>query len=227
MLTVIEQLLSPDAVAQVRARLDVADWEDGLATAGGSARRVKQNQQLPEDSEQSRALSALVAHTVQAHPLFISAALPRTVYPPRFNRYADGGSYGTHVDSALMRIVGAGITMRTDLSATLFLSQPDEYDGGELEIETPSGAQTVKLAAGDMVLYQANSLHRVTPVTRGVRTAAFFWVESLVPDNDAREMLFDLDQTIQRLTVQVGEVSPDLVRLTGLYHNLLRRWAAT
>jgi PKHD-type hydroxylase len=158
--------------------------------------------------------------------LLVSAALPRKIHPPRFNRYADGGTYGAHVDSALMRF-GDGGMLRTDLSVTIFLSGPEEYDGGVLEIETGTGAQSVKLNAGDAILYLADSLHRVTPVTRGARLASFFWIESLVRDAGARALLFELDQAVQALTVQVGAAHAEVVRLSALYHNLLRRWTIT
>jgi PKHD-type hydroxylase len=161
------------------------------------------------------------------HPQFISAALPDKIYPPRFNRYDVGETYGTHVDSAVMRIPGANITMRSDLSATIFLSAPDAYDGGDLEIEGSSGTQAIKLAAGSMVLYSSSTLHRVTPVTRGTRYASFMWIESLVRENTARTSLFELDQTIQKLTVTLGPKDENVLRLTNVYHNLLRQWAET
>ena len=159
--------------------------------------------------------------------MFVSAALPRRIYPPKFNRYADGGDYGAHVDSAVMRWPGTDLSLRSDLSATLFLSEPDSYDGGALEIEGAAGLQTVKLEAGDLVLYPSGSLHRVTPVTRGVRLAAFFWIESLVGDAGARTLLFELDQAIQQVTPALPADDPGLLQLTGVYHNLLRRWAVT
>ncbi|MES2337259.1 MAG: Fe2+-dependent dioxygenase [Pseudomonadota bacterium] len=226
MLMTIEALLSRDEVAQCRARLDRADWIDGAATAGGFARSVKANQQLADDSEAATSLSRHVLARLNAHPLVISAALPRRIYPPRFNRYADGGTYGAHVDSALMRIPGSEAMLRSDLSVTLFLTDPAEYDGGELEIEGSFGAQPVKLRAGDAILYPASSLHRVTPVTRGARIAAFCWIESLVRDDGERDLLFDLDQSIQRLTALHGETE-ETRGLAGLYHNLLRRWTTT
>ena len=208
-----------------RAQLDAAAWEDGAATAGTLAKSVKRNQQITDGSELCQRLGQHILRRLSSTPLFISAALPRTIYPPKFNRYADGGTYGAHVDSALMFLPGSHQQMRTDLSATLFLAEPEEYDGGELEVEGPFGVQAVKLAAGDMVLYPSSSLHRVTSVTRGARVASFFWIESLVQDEGERTLLFDLDQSIQQLTPLVAPDDPRLVQLTGVYHNLLRRWA--
>ena len=227
MLIPIENVLTKDEVGEFRARLDRADWQDGLKTAGTLARAVKRNLQLDDGSELSTALGNRMLRKLDQHPVFVSAALPRRIYPPKFNRYVDGGTYGTHVDSALMRVPGTGVTVRSDLSATLFLSEPDEYDGGELQIEGPFGGQAVKLSAGDMVLYPSSSLHRVTPVTRGARVASFLWIESLVADDADRTLLFDLDQAIQKLTRSVGPHEPSLLALTAVYHNLLRRWART
>ena len=225
MLISIDQVLSTTEVQAFRAELDTAAWQDGAATAGTLAHSVKRNQQLPDGSALAQRLGQQILRRLAATPLFISAALPRTIYPPKFNRYAGGGTYGAHVDSALMFLPGSGQQMRTDLSATLFLAEPEEYDGGELEVEGPFGVQTVKLAAGDMVLYPSTSLHRVTPVTRGARVASFFWIESLVPDEGERTLLFDLDQSIQQMTPLVAPDDMRLLQLTGVYHNLLRRWA--
>lgn len=225
MLISIDQVLTPDEVRAFRAELDAADWQDGAATAGTLAQSVKRNQQLPDGSELATRLGQHILRRLAATPLFISAALPRTIYPPKFNRYAGGGTYGAHVDSALMFLPGSAQQMRTDLSATLFLAEPEEYDGGELEVEGPFGVQTVKLAAGDMVLYPSSSLHRVTPVTRGARVASFFWIESLVADEAERTLLFDLDQSVQQVTPLLAPDDMRLVQLTGVYHNLLRRWA--
>lgn len=228
MLISIDQVLSQDEVRAFRAELDAADWQDGTATAGTLAISVKRNQQLQDGSELATRLGQHILRRLAATPLFISAALPRTIYPPKFNRYAGGGQYGAHVDSALMFLPGSGgQQMRTDLSATLFLAEPEEYDGGELEVEGPFGVQTVKLAAGDMVLYPSTSLHRVTPVTRGARVASFFWIESLVADEGERTLLFDLDQSVQQLTPLLASDDMRLVQLTGVYHNLLRRFART
>jgi PKHD-type hydroxylase len=227
MLIAIEAVLSKPEVAAFRQTLDGVEWGDGVATAGAFARGLKSNQQLDEQSPAAIDLGERILRRLGSYPLFISAALPRRIYPPRFNRYTGGGAYGAHVDSALMRIPRTDLALRTDLSATLFLTEPDDYEGGELEIEGAFGAQQVKLAAGDMILYPASSLHRVTPVTRGARIASFFWIESHVADEAARTLLFDLDQSIQGLTATVGEGDANLIRLTGVYHNLLRRWSTT
>lgn len=227
MLIPIEKVLTKDEVKEFRRQLDRADWQDGLKTAGTLARAVKRNQQLADGSDTAVALGNHILRRLSGLPAFISAALPSKIYPPKFNRYADGGTYGAHVDSALMQVPGTNVTVRSDLSATLFLAEPDEYDGGELEIEGPFGVQSVKLEAGDMVLYPSSSLHRVTPVTRGARIASFFWIESLVQDEGERTLLFDLDQAIQALTPATAPDDPRLLKLTGVYHNLLRRWAIT
>jgi PKHD-type hydroxylase len=227
MLTCIEGFLNAEEVQRFREQLETAQWQDGASTAGAFARTQKHNEQLDESAELAVQLGNQILRKLGSHALFLSAALPQKIYPPRFNRYSGGGNYGAHVDSAVMRIPGTQVTMRTDLSATLFLCAPDEYDGGELQIETAFGAQQVKLAAGDMVLYPSTSLHRVTPVTRGARLASFFWVESLVADNELRTLLFDLDQSIQGLAATVPSDDPQLLRLSGVYHNLLRRYAHT
>lgn len=225
MLITIDKVLSKEQVHQFRQQLDAADWNDGAATAGTLAKSVKRNHQLDDNSELCIALGNQIVRTLSQTPLFISAALPRVIYPPKFNRYSDGGTYGAHVDSALMFLPGSNQQMRTDLSATLFLAEPDEYDGGELEIEGPFGVQCVKLEAGDMVLYPSSSLHRVTPVTRGARVASFFWIESVVADESERTLLFDLDQSVQHIAPAFAPDDQRLVQLTGVYHNLLRRWA--
>lgn len=227
MLIPIENVLSKDEVRQFRERLDAAAWQDGLATAGSLARQVKRNLQLDDASDTAVSLGNHILRRLAEHPVFISAALPQRIYPPKFNRYCDGGTYGVHVDSALMQVAGTNITVRTDLSATLFLSEPDEYDGGELQIEGPFGVQSVKLEAGDMVLYPSSSLHQVTPVTRGARIASFFWIQSMVQSEGDRTLLYDLDQAIQGLTPNCAADDEHLLRLTGVYHNLLRRWAVT
>ena len=223
MLTVIEQVLSVEDLADFRRHLASAGWEDGGASAGSRSIAVKRNLQLPEDAPVAIDLGHRILRAVGTHPLFISAALPERIYPPKFNLYRGGGHYGAHVDAALMR--AGDRTLRTDLSATLFLSAPDDYDGGELVIEGEYGAQEVKLAAGDLVLYPSSSLHQVMPVTRGERIASFFWIQSAVPDAGARALLFDLDQTIQTFSVGRPKDDPDIDRLTHVYHNLLRRWA--
>lgn len=227
MLIPIEKVLSKEEVAQFRAHLDRAEWQDGLKTAGTLARHVKRNEQLGDDAEPAVSLGHRILQRLGEIPRFISAALPVRIYPPKFNRYADGGTYGIHVDSALMPVPGTNVTVRTDLSATLFLAEPGEYDGGELEIESAFGVQSVKLEAGDMVLYPSSSLHRVAPVTRGARIASFFWIQSMVADEGKRTLLFDLDQSIQELTPLVPADDGRLLKLTGVYHNLLRRWAST
>jgi PKHD-type hydroxylase len=228
MLTLIDGLLSKDEVRQFRCYLDAADWRDGGATAGSMAYQVKANEQLDDGTEPATSLGNHVLRSLSTHPLFVSAALPRKIYPPKFNRYTDGGSYDTHVDSAVMQIPGTNVNLRSDLAATLFLSEPEDYDGGVLEIDGAFGVQSVKLNAGDMVLYPSSSMHRVTPVTRGARVACFFWIESLVGDDAERTLLFDLDQSIQALSSASAPADQKIVlKLTGIYHNLLRRLAIT
>ncbi len=226
MLIPINGFLSRHEVRQFRDHLDVAEWQDGQATAGALARSVKNNQQLADGVEPALSLAHHILRHLDRHPVFISAALPGRIHPPRFNRYRDGGQYGTHVDSALMRPPGVDAIMRSDLSATLFLSEADEYEGGELEIEGAFGVQSVKMAAGDMVLYSSSSLHRVLPVTQGARVAAFFWVQSVVAKESERLLLFDLDQAIQGLRAQVVADDAHLLKLATVYHNLLRHCAA-
>jgi PKHD-type hydroxylase len=225
MLLAIEGVLDRGELERFRSGLDAAtEWQDGASSAGSLARTVKRNQQLDDRCELARTLGNRILQKLDGHPLFVSAALPRRVYPPKFNRYAEGGTYGAHVDGALLQVPGTNATLRSDLSATLFLSEPDEYEGGELQVEGPFGVQAVKLPAGDMVLYPSSSLHRVTPVVRGARLASFFWIESHVASDADRALLFDLDRTIQALTPQLGAGDRSLVGLTGIYHNLLRRW---
>ncbi|HWS28460.1 MAG TPA: Fe2+-dependent dioxygenase [Xanthomonadales bacterium] len=226
MLITIDDVLDPASVRRLRELLDAADWIDGRITAGSLATTVKRNQQLDVESDLAVSLGNQLLRVLGNHPLFLSAALPEKIVPPRFNRYADGGSFGTHVDSAIMRVERANLTLRSDLSATLFLCDPDEYDGGELLIETPFGAQSVKLPAGALVLYPSSSLHQVTAVTRGARTCAFFWIQSLVRDEGERTLLFDLDQNLQQLRAQLPAEDQRLLALHGVYHNLLRRWAS-
>ena len=228
MLLHIPDILSADQVAHVRARLDGAPWADGRVTAGYQSSKAKDNAQLPEDSMEARDLGALVLEALARNSTFFSAALPRRIYPPLFNRYAGGQSFGFHVDNAVRydRSRGGADPIRTDLSATLFLSAPDEYDGGELVIEDTYGTQQVKLPAGHLVLYPGTSLHRVTPVTRGARIASFFWIQSMLREDAQRRLMFDLDISIRTLTRDMPE-HPSLVQLTGVYHNLLRRWSET
>lgn len=226
MLTVIERVLEPDEVAAFRERLDGASWIDGAQTAGSRSVAVKQNLQLDRGDPLAVELGNTILRKLGHNPLFVSASLAETIFPPVFNLYQNGGHYGTHVDSALMRMPELNRTIRSDLSATIFLSDPADYDGGELVIEDVYGGQAVKLAAGDMVLYPSSSLHQVTPVTRGQRTAAILWLQSAVADTQARSMLFDLDQSIQSLSADRAKDDPDIDRLIHVYHNLLRRWAA-
>ena len=225
MLIAIDQVLSPEEVQQFRQALNGAEWEDGLNTAGTLARAVKRNQQLADGSDVAVQLGQHILRRLAVHPLFISAALPAKIYPPKFNRYAGGGTYGAHVDSAVMQIPGTQLTLRSDLSATLFLAEPDEYDGGELEIEGPFGVQTVKLAAGDMVLYPSSSIHEVKPVTRGTRIVCVGWIESLIADQAQREMLFDLENLRAALHQQLPLQSAELLTLDKTIANLLRMWA--
>ncbi|MDP2881875.1 MAG: Fe2+-dependent dioxygenase [Azonexus sp.] len=227
MLIPIEGVLSKDEVRQFRQRLDAAAWQDGLKTAGTLARSVKRNLQLEDGSPLAVELGNLILRKLGNNPLFVSAALPNRIYPPKFNRYADGGTYGAHVDSAVMAVPGTNVSVRSDLSATLFLAEPDEYEGGELQVEGPFGIQSAKLAAGDMVLYPSSSLHCVTPVTEGARVASFFWIQSMVQNDSSRVLLFDLDQAIQGITPALAADDPRLLKLTGVYHNLLRQWAVT
>jgi PKHD-type hydroxylase len=227
MLLVIDNVLSKAEVAHFRERLDGAEWSDGRKSAGSIAATVKHNVQLEETSSAAIALGERILRTLGQNPTFVSSALPEKIYPPKFNRYAGGDHYGAHVDSAVMRIARAGVTLRADLSATLFLSEPEEYEGGVLTIEGAYGAQEIKLAAGDLVLYPACSLHQVSPVTAGARLAAFFWVQSMVADLSRRSLLYDLDQAIQGLRAREGTACGDeILRLTGVYNNLLRLWAA-
>jgi len=225
MLTVIENLLDGAEVADLRVRLNVAAWQDGAETAGTRSVAVKQNLQLGVTDSLARELGNVILARLGRNPLFVSASLAEKIFPPVFNLYQDGGHYGCHVDSALMRVPQADITIRSDISGTLFLTDPADYEGGELVIESEYGAQEVKLAAGDMVLYPSNSLHQVNPVTKGQRICAITWIQSAVPDNAARTMLFDMDQSIQSLSRQHGKTDADVDRLIHVYHNLLRRWA--
>lgn len=228
MLLQIPDVLTADQVARARALLEGADWADGRVTAGYQSAKAKDNAQLPEDSPMARELGAVVLEALARNSTFFSAALPRRIYPPLFNRYSGGQSFGFHVDNAVRydRSRGGADPIRTDLSATLFLSAPEDYDGGELVIEDTFGTHAVKLRAGDLVLYPGTSLHRVTPVTRGQRLASFFWIQSLVREDAQRRLMFELDVSIRRLTQDVPE-HPSLVQLTGVYHNLLRRWSDT
>lgn len=224
MLVEIPDILTADEVARARQMLLEADWVDGRVTAGHQSTRVKQNQQLPEDSPAARELGDLIVRALQQHPLFVAAALPLRVFPPLFNRYEGGGRFGNHVDNAIRQVPGTPLRLRTDLSATLFLTDPADYDGGELLVDDAYGVHSVKLPAGHLVLYPSTSLHRVTPVTRGARISSFFWIQSLVRQDAHRTLLFDLDTAIQRVTRDMPD-HPAAVQLTGVYHNLLRQWA--
>lgn len=224
MLLQIPEVLSAEQILGGRKVLETNDWVDGRITAGHQSARAKDNLQLPEDNEQARQLGNTILQALENHPLFMAAALPLKVFPPLFNRYQDGQSFGNHVDNAIRQVTGTPYRVRTDLSATLFFSNPDEYDGGELVIEDTYGVHSVKLPAGHLILYPASSLHHVRPVTRGARLASFFWIQSMVRDDGERAILFDLDVAIQRLMSDVPD-HPSVVELTSLYHNLLRRWA--
>ena len=224
MLLQIPDVFTPEQVVHARRLLSQADWVDGRVTAGHQSARSKDNLQLPEDHPVARQVGEMILASLQRNPLFISAALPLRVFPPLFNCYESGQSFGNHVDNAIRQVRGTGLSVRTDLSATLFLADPEEYDGGELIVEDTYGVHSVKLPAGHMVLYPASSLHNVTPVTRGTRLASFFWLQSMVRDDGERTLLFDLDTAIQRLTLDLPD-HPSAVQLTAVYHNLLRRWA--
>ena len=224
MLIQIPDVLTPAQVDACRRRLDASAWIDGAVTAGHQSRRAKNNMQLSEDDPVAIELGDVILAALERNPLFVSAALPRKVFPPLFNRYAGGQNFGTHVDNAIRQVTGTGHRVRTDLSATLFFSRPDEYEGGELVIEDNYGVQRVKLSAGSMLLYPASSLHHVTAVTSGARVASFFWIQSMVRDDGQRTLLFDMDTAIQRLAAENAD-HPSVIQLTGVYHNLLRRWA--
>jgi PKHD-type hydroxylase len=227
MLLKIASLLSPADLKQARDLLDQADWQDGRLTAGAQAAQVKNNQQLPIGSEPARALQALLLKALEGHATFFSAALPKRLLPPMFNRYAGAANtYGDHIDQAIRYVPGTGQRVRTDISCTVFLSGPEEYEGGELVIADTYGEQRVKLAAGDAVLYPGTSVHRVEPVTRGARLASFFWIESMVRSDEQRRLLFDMDQALMQLRSEHGD-GDAAVQLTGTYHNLLRMWADT
>ena len=227
MMLAIPGVLDAAQVRALRAELSASDaWVDGRATAGWQGAPVKRNQQIDERSQTAARAQAVVVEALQTHPLFISAALPNRVYPPMFNRYGEGMAFGAHVDGGVRLDPRSGLKLRTDLSATLFLSGPDDYDGGELEVADAYGVQAVKLNAGDLILYPATSLHQVTPITRGERLAAVFWVQSLVREDSRRKILFDLDQAIQTLS-RTGADEGARTSLVGCYHNLLREWSET
>ncbi|MEJ6788964.1 Fe2+-dependent dioxygenase [Brevundimonas sp. BR2-1] len=223
MLLHVPGVFTKDEVATLRSRLDAGPWVDGNVTSGHQSAGAKVNRQLPEDCAEAREVGALIQQALNANPMFVSAALPHTVFPPLFNRYEGGERFGVHVDNAIRQ--RGPIRIRSDLSATLFLSEPEDYDGGELVIEEMYGPQSVRLPAGDLVLYPSKSLHQVTPVTRGARVASFFWIQSLVRDDADRETLFRLDVAIQRVSADRGPQDAAVLELTAVYHNLLRRWA--
>ncbi|MDT8759442.1 Fe2+-dependent dioxygenase [Sphingomonas psychrotolerans] len=225
MMVAIPDLLTPDELARLRGIIDAAEWIDGNATSGPQSALAKNNEQLPEGSAAAREAGALVLDALGRSPLFFAAALPLKVFPPLFNRYGPGQTFGTHVDNAIRIQRGSDFRIRSDLSMTLFLEDPAAYDGGELVVEDHFGEQRVKLPAGHAVLYPSSSLHHVTPVTRGVRVASFFWLQSMIREDGNRRILFDLDQTVQRLTGQLGGTDRSVIELTGVYHNLLRSWA--
>jgi PKHD-type hydroxylase len=220
----IPGVLTREQVADMRRRLDESQWVDGRATVGTQGAKVKQNRQLPDTSPLGVELGQIVLQALANNPLFFSAALPLRISPPLFNCYAGGEHYGAHVDGSMRRIPGSGQWLRTDVSSTLFLCDPEEYDGGELIVTDQYGEHEVKLPAGDLILYPSTSIHRVQPVTRGARICSFFWTQSMVRDDMRRGMLLELDQNIQSLRARVGD-SPEMVGLTGHYHNLLRQWS--
>ena len=225
MLVCIPDVLSKAEVARFRSAMDSAPWEDGRSTAGAQSALVKKNEQLPPDGPLARALGEQVIKAITANPLFISAAIPLRIFPPLFNRYGIGQHFGLHVDNSVRGDQLTGLRIRTDLSVTLFLSEPEDYDGGELVVEDHYGAQRVKLPAGHLVLYPATSLHAVTAITRGVRVASFFWLQSMIRQAEARRMIFELDTAIQGLVGRLDRNDPEIVRLSGLYHNMIRHWA--
>jgi PKHD-type hydroxylase len=225
MMLAIPDLLDEAGVARIRSIIDAADWVDGNVTSGHQSALAKRNMQLPEEGAAAKEAGRLVLEALGRSPLFIAAALPLKIFPPLFNRYQGGEAFGTHIDNAVRIHRGSEFRVRSDLSATLFLEDPDAYEGGELVVDDAFGAHATKLPAGHLLLYPASSLHRVEPVTRGTRTASFFWIQSMVRDDAARTILFDLDRSIQSLAAERGQSDPEIIRLTGVYHNLLRRWA--
>lgn len=225
MMIAIPDLLDSAAVARLRGIIDAAEWVDGNVTSGHQSALAKNNEQLPEGSAAANEAGAIVLEALGRSPLFFAAALPLKVFPPLFNRYGEGQTFGTHVDNAIRIQRGTEFRIRSDLSITVFLEDPAAYDGGELVVEDHFGVQRVKLPAGHALLYPSSSLHHVTPVTRGVRVASFFWLQSMIRDDGNRRILFDLDQAVQRLTAQLGGADRSVIELTGVYHNLLRSWA--
>jgi len=226
MLLHIPEVLSKEQVAGMRRAMEAAEWTDGRQTVGPQGAKVKRNQQLPDASPLRRELGEIVVAALARHPLYHAAALPLRTLSPRFNRYEGGGEYGFHIDGAVMATGTSDLQVRSDISCTLFLSEPDEYDGGELIVSDTYGEHEVKLPAGDAIVYPSSSLHKVTPVTRGARIASFFWVQSLVRDDSARRLLLELDTAIRNLSASAADQA-SILQLTGVYHNLLRRWAET
>lgn len=224
MLLQIAGILRPEQLARARLLLSDAEWIDGRMTAGPQSARAKRNMQVREDSSAAQELGDMILRALERNALFMAAALPLRVFPPLFNRYAEGDSFGRHVDNAVRQLPGTPYRLRADTSATLFISEPEEYDGGELVVEDTFGVHRVKLPAGHMILYPANSLHHVTDVTRGARLASFFWIQSMVKDDAERTLLFDLDLAIQQVSRDLPD-HPAATQLTNVYHNLLRRWA--
>lgn len=227
MIIPIRKVFSVEQVQKIRSYLDTAQWVDGAQTAGVQANAVKNNHQLSMDDDLCRQLSDTVLDALARHATFVSAALPQKIFPPMFNRYGVGETYGLHVDNAVRIVPGTATRVRTDLSATLFFSDPHEYEGGELQIEDKFGAHQVKLDAGDMILYPSTSLHRVKPVTKGCRISSFFWLQSMVRSHESRDVLFDLDQSIQSLTQLHGPQHEDVMRLSAIYQNLIQQWVDT
>jgi len=226
MLLHIPEVLSKEQVAGMRRAMEAAEWTDGRQTVGPQGAKVKRNQQLPDASPLRRELGEIVVAALARHPLYHAAALPMRTLSPRFNRYEGGGEYGFHIDGAVMATGDNDVQVRSDISCTLFLSEPEEYDGGELIVSDTYGEHEVKLPAGDAIVYPSSSLHKVTPVTRGARLASFFWVQSLVRDDSARRLLLELDTAIRNLSASAADQA-SILQLTGVYHNLLRRWAET
>jgi PKHD-type hydroxylase len=221
----VPQVLTKAAAAEMRAMVEAGGWIDGNVTSGSQSALAKRNRQLPGDSEPARQAGDRILDALARNSLFVSAALPQQVFPPLFNRYGEGEAFGAHIDNAIRQTPAGDVRIRSDLSATLFLTEPEDYEGGELLVEDTYGLHEVKLPAGDLILYPASSVHQVTPVTRGVRTSSFFWIQSLIRDDGRRALLFQMDVAIQQLSAKVGGSAPELISLTGTYHNLLRMWA--
>lgn len=225
MMLQIPGVLTKDEVARLRGLIDAADWVDGNVTSGFQSGLAKRNRQLPEDAAAAREAGAAILAALQRHPLFVAGALPAKIFPPLFNRYGEGQTFGDHVDNAIRATRDGSLRIRTDLSITVFLTEPDDYDGGELTVDDTYGVHQVKLEAGDAILYPSSSLHRIEPITRGERVSSFFWIQSLVREDARRALLFDMDMAIQSAARILGQGDASIVGLTGAYHNLLRMWA--